>query len=101
MFNIAGMDLPEQELRKHKRTLFEILLQDKTTKKNIIWATDDYAERGEAYSFKKEIRLELISGDRDTLIQPRVEKALEQYNPPTDDKKGTYLKKLLDRYRPS
>lgn len=86
MFNIAWMDLPEQELRKHKRTLFEILLQDKTTKKNIIWATDDYAERGEAYSFKKEIRLELISGDRDTLIQPRVEKALEHQANRTRDK---------------
>lgn len=34
-------------------------------------------------------------------LKEAVEKALEQYNPPTDDKKGTYLNKLLDRYRPS
>ena len=53
MFSIAGIDLLEQELLDHERTLLEILLQDKTTKKNIIWATDDYAELGEPYSFKK------------------------------------------------
>lgn len=41
MFSIAGIDLLEQELLDHERTLLEILLQDKTTKKNIIWATDD------------------------------------------------------------
>lgn len=53
MFSIAGIDLLEQELLDHERTLLEILLQDKTTKKNIIWATDDYAELGERYSFKR------------------------------------------------
>lgn len=40
MFSIAGIDLLEQELLDHERTLLEILLQDKTTKKNIIWATE-------------------------------------------------------------
>ena len=33
MFSIAGIDLLEQELLDHERTLLEILLQDKTTKK--------------------------------------------------------------------
>ena len=61
MFSIAGIDLLEEELLDHERTLLEILLQDKATKKNIIWATDDYAELGEQYSFKKEILPELVS----------------------------------------
>ena len=74
MFSIAGIDLLEQELLDHERTLLEILLQDKTTKKSIIWATDDYAELGEQYSFKKEILPELVTGEQDSLIQPRVEK---------------------------
>ena len=69
MFSIAGIDLLEQELLDHERTLLEILLQDKTTKKNIIWATDDYAELGEQYSFKKEILPELVTGEQDSLIQ--------------------------------
>ena len=36
MFNIAGIDLLEQELLDNEHTLLEILLQDKTTEKNII-----------------------------------------------------------------
>lgn len=68
MFSIAGIDLLEQELLDHERILLEILLQDKTTKKNIIWATADYAELGEPYSFKKEILPELVTGEQDSLI---------------------------------
>ena len=86
MFSIAGIDLLEQELLDHERTLLEILLQDKTTKKNIIWATDDYAELGEPYSFKKEILPELVTGEQDSLIQPRVEKALKHQTNRTRDK---------------
>lgn len=86
MFSIAGIDLLEQELLDHERTLLEILLQDKTTKKNIIWATDDYAELGKQYSFKKEILPELVTGEQDSLIQPRVEKALEHQTNRTRDK---------------
>ena len=86
MFSIAGIDLLEQELLDHERTLLQILLQDKTTKKNIIWATDDYAELGEPYSFKKEILPELVTGEQDSLIQPRVEKALEHQTNRTRDK---------------
>lgn len=33
MFNIAGIDLLEQELLDYEHTLLEILLQDKTTEK--------------------------------------------------------------------
>ena len=86
MFSIAGIDLLEQELLDHERALLEILLQDKTTKKNIIWATDDYAELGEPYSFKKEILPELVTGEQDSLIQPRVEKAVEHQTNRTRDK---------------
>lgn len=86
MFSIAGIDLLEQELLDHERTLLEILLQDKTTKKNIIRATDDYAELGEPYSFKKEILPELVTGEQDSLIQPRVEKALEHQTNRTRDR---------------
>ena len=31
------------------RTTLQILLKDKTTKNNIIWATDAYAERGHGF----------------------------------------------------
>lgn len=86
MFNTVGIELLEQELLENEHTLLEILLQDKTTKKNIIWATDDYAELGGKYGFKQEIRPELITGEQDTLIRPRVEKALEHQTNRTRDK---------------
>ncbi len=86
MFSVAGIDLLEQELLESEHTLLEILLQDKTTKKNIIWATDDYEGLGEAYCFSKEICPELITDEQGTLIQPRVEKALEHQTNRTRDK---------------
>lgn len=53
MFSVAGIDLLEQELLESEHTLLEILLQDKTTKKNIIWATDDYEGLGESIRTKE------------------------------------------------
>ncbi|MGN0956108.1 hypothetical protein, partial [Megasphaera sp.] len=37
------------------QTVLKILLQDKTTKKNIIWATDTYEDLGKGFSDKEEI----------------------------------------------
>lgn len=86
MFNMAGIENIERITPDARNTLLDILLQDKTTKKNIIWATDDYAELGEHYGFKQEIRPELIAGEQDSLVQPRVEKALEHQTNRTRDK---------------
>lgn len=86
MFSITGADLLEQELLDYEHPLLETLLQDKTTKKKIIWATHDYEELGEQYGFKKEILPELIMGNQDSLIRPRVEKALEHQTNRTRDK---------------
>ena len=44
--------------------ILEILLKDNTTKKNIIWATDEYSEIGNGYGFYDEITIEKISDDR-------------------------------------
>lgn len=37
------------------QTTLKLLLQDKTTRKNIIWATDSYASLGEAYTDRSQI----------------------------------------------
>lgn len=37
------------------QTALRLLLQDKTTKKNIIWATDSYASFGETYTDRSQI----------------------------------------------
>ena len=39
-----------------------------------MWCTDDYLKFGEKYSFDKEILIELITGDKQDVIRPRVSK---------------------------
>lgn len=51
--------------------VLELLLKDHTSKKNIIWATDEYAEMGSGYGFYDEITIKKIAGDNEGLIKPR------------------------------
>ena len=52
------------------------LLKDKTTKENIIFATDAYADLGPECSANDQITKEIITGSKSLIrIQPRVEKA--------------------------
>ena len=70
-----SIDIKENDLLKIDRSLLEILLKDKTTGKNIIWATDNYSKYGEAYFFDKEITIELITSRHGGIIKPRIEKS--------------------------
>ncbi len=63
-------------LKYHPEVLASLLI-DQTTNSNIIWATDDYAFLGEKYSFASVITADLISGDNEGLIKPRVKKILQ------------------------
>lgn len=56
--------------------LLDLLLKDKTTKHNIIWATDTYAEYGEGFSDKEEIKSFYLKRHPD-IIKPRIRKSLE------------------------
>ena len=56
----------------------KILLQDKTTKKNIIWATDAYSDHGTGYSDKDHISMMALCGLDSINLQSRTEKALEE-----------------------
>ena len=58
--------------------LLEILLKDRTTGKNIIWATDDYLSLGFGFEMFSEITLDLITGYYETLIQPRIAKTKDE-----------------------
>lgn len=60
------------------RTTLRILMQDKTTKKNIIWATDAYAENGVGFQDKDHIDLMAIRGLDSIDLQSRTEKAVEE-----------------------
>lgn len=60
------------------QTTLKNLLQDKTTKKNIIWATKSYEEYGPAYEDDKQITTPLLRGLNPIALQPRTFKAMEQ-----------------------
>lgn len=60
------------------RPVLERLLQDKTTKQNIIFATDVYLENGPDFGEMSQITSEKLLGFHKIVIQPRVEKASEE-----------------------
>ena len=73
-----GTDIKEDELLTMGGGILNTLLIDRTTGENIIWATDDYASMGEAYTFFKHITPDLITGEKQNVIQPRVAKNEEE-----------------------
>ena len=56
--------------------VLDVLLQDKTTKKNIIWATDTYAEFGKGFADKAQLDVSTLLRRTD-LIRPRIQKSQE------------------------
>ena len=71
------IDVLEQDILDASPFLLDLLLQDKTTGKNIVWATDDYVANGSAYAPEKEILPALITGANTKIIQPRIAKNKE------------------------
>ena len=70
--------IQDEILKINSQHLLDRLLMDKTTKSNIIWATDAYTELGAAYHRDKEITVDLITGQHSGVIKTRARKALEQ-----------------------
>lgn len=72
-----NIDIHENYLKCYCPNILKILLKDRTTKKNIIWATNDYFEKYfNGYEPYKEIFVDSISGLFGNIIQPRISKAL-------------------------
>lgn len=70
--------IQEEILRLHSMGLLQPLLEDKTTKANILWATDTHQNLGPDYRRDKEMDAALITGERSDVIKNRARKALEQ-----------------------
>lgn len=79
------IDIRENALRKIGN-LLDILLIDRTTKKNIIWATDSYEKFGNDFVPKKCITSASVTGKYGLLIQPRAAKSLEEQHRRTKQK---------------
>lgn len=57
--------------------VLKLLLADKTTKQNIVFATDSYSSLGDAYQANRQIDINLLMQMGDAAIQPRVLKSLQ------------------------
>ena len=66
--------------------VLNVLLQDKTTKANIIWATDTYARLGYGYTAFDQMHPSLFSGYLAGIIQPRLHRSLEDRSARTRQK---------------
>ena len=72
-------DILENDILKRWPEVLETLLVDRTTHKNIIWATDMYVkDYGKEYAFDKEISSEQITGKNGFVIKPRSVKTPEE-----------------------
>lgn len=69
------MDIKENYIYKYDNDLLRILLKDRSSKKNIIWATDNYAHKGFGYQFSDEISIMAITSHKGGVVKPRTEKS--------------------------
>lgn len=69
------IDISEESLSKESDDLLKILLKDRTTKKNIVWATHSYELLGKGFAPSNRITPSRVTGAYANLIQPRSEKS--------------------------
>lgn len=74
MPKIEKIDVKENKIFKIDPIIFNLLLKDNTSGKNIIWATENYLIKGFSYRFDGQIYDYLVTGDNGELIKPRVKK---------------------------
>lgn len=69
------IDISEEKLAMESADLLKILLKDRTTKKNIVWATHSYELLGKGFAPSDRITPSRVTGTYANLIQPRSEKS--------------------------
>ena len=69
------VDINETEIFNLYPEVLEALLKDHTTGRNIFWATDSYAHKGEGFQYSDTITVEHIIGENGMVIQPRALKS--------------------------
>lgn len=69
------IDILEDDIASNDPRILKLLIQDKTTKQNILWCTRDYEEYGPGYEETSQIMFEQITGGHPKVIQPRAAKS--------------------------
>ena len=72
------IDIKENYLYRLDHELLAILLKDRSSGKNIIWATDNYAHKGSGYQKHDCIEVPAIIGYNGNVVKPRVEKSKKE-----------------------
>ena len=70
-----AIDISEEQLALESADLLKILLKDRTTKKNIVWATHSYELLRKGFAPSDRITPSRVTGAYANLIQPRSEKS--------------------------
>jgi hypothetical protein len=71
---LFAVDLEEQFLAAKYPAVLKALLSDRTTGRNIVWATDHYAHLGRGYQPSDDITPSAVTGLHAGVIQPRIHK---------------------------
>lgn len=77
---MADIDIKENDILERSPKLLDKLLEDHTTKENIFWATHNYEDMGEGYSYADHITSDHITGEHGNVIMPRVLKDKDVQN---------------------
>ena len=89
------IDIKENYIKQLDDELLSVLLKDRSSGKNIIWATDNYADRGEPYDSQQPITVKLITGRLGKVIRPRIDKSKKEQQLKNIVKKLASVKKKL------
>lgn len=84
--NTDTKDVIENNTVSFNEQVLAVLLIDRSTKKNIVWATDDYIDFGVGYSPESEITIDKISGIHSFIITPRILKEKQKQSNRTRNK---------------
>ena len=91
----ADIDVLEQSIYDLDPKILALLLQDRTTEKNILWACDSYVKYGAQYRAECQILPHQITGVYTKLIQPRTEKTKEEQKNRTRQKAEVFTPSWL------
>lgn len=97
MSPLSDIDISENSLR-NKGELLSLLINDHSTKQNILWATNSYKKYGKEFHANKKMSIELVTGKYGKLIQPRAIKTKEEQKKRTKDKAEVFTPlKIVDQ----
>ena len=72
------VDVKENYILKLDNDLLALLLKDRSSGKNLIWATDIYAAKGPSFFAYSQMSMNAVSGRYGNVIKPRIEKSKKE-----------------------